>query len=63
VRELIQADLDAANANYAQVEQIKKFAILPRDFTLEAGEMTPSLKLKRNVVYDKFAEAFEDLYA
>ena len=40
VRALVQADLDAANANYAQVEQIKRFAILPRDFTLEDGELT-----------------------
>ncbi len=63
VRELIQADLDAVNANYAQVEQIKKFAILSRDFTLEAGELTPSLKLKRNVVYATYADEFERLYA
>ena len=63
VRELIQADLDAVNANYAQVEQIKRFGILPRDFTLDAGELTPSLKLKRNVVYASYAEVFEDLYS
>jgi long-chain acyl-CoA synthetase len=63
VRALIQADLDEANARYAQVEQIKKFAVLARDFTLEDGELTPSLKLKRNVVYEHYAEHFEDLYA
>lgn len=63
VRELVQADVDAVNAKYAQVEQIKKFALLARDFTLDAGELTPSLKLKRNVVYASYAEAFEDLYA
>jgi long-chain acyl-CoA synthetase len=63
VRALVQADLDAANANYAQVEQIKRFAILPRDFTLEDGELTPSLKLKRNVVYTNYADEFEELYA
>jgi long-chain acyl-CoA synthetase len=62
VRALIQAELDEANSRYAQVEQIKKFRVLPRDFTLEAGELTPSLKLKRNVIYDHYAEAFEDLY-
>src|SRR5262249_48299769 len=39
VRELVQADLDAVNAEYAQVEQIKRFEILPRDFSLEAGEL------------------------
>ena len=56
MRELIQAELDAANAHYAQVEQIKRFKILDRDFTLESGELTPSLKLKRNVVYANYAE-------
>ena len=63
MRALIQADLDAANAHYAQVEQIKRFKILARDFTLEDGELTPSLKLKRNVVYDNYADDFDDLYA
>jgi long-chain acyl-CoA synthetase len=63
VRTLIQAELDAANSRYAQVEQIKKFRVLPRDFTLEAGELTPSLKLKRNVIYENYAGEFEDLYA
>ena len=47
---------------FAQVEQIKRFEVLPRDFTLEDGELTPSLKLKRNIVYDTFAEQFEALY-
>ena len=63
MRALIQADLDEANAHYAQVEQIKRFTILARDFTLEDGELTPSLKLKRNVIYENYADEFEDLYA
>ena len=62
VRKLIQADLDEANARYARVEQIKKFKILPRDFSLDSGELTPSLKLKRNVVYSNYADEFEELY-
>ena len=63
VRDMIQAELDRVNEQYAKVEQIKRFKILDHDFSLEGGELTPSLKLKRNVVYDKFSEAFEDLYA
>ena len=59
---LIQAELDAANAKYARVEQIKSFTILDRDFTLETGELTPSLKLKRNVVYENCATVFDSLY-
>jgi long-chain acyl-CoA synthetase len=60
--ELIQAELDAVNANYARVEQIKRFKILDRDFTVESGEMTPSLKLKRNVIYGNLADIFEHMY-
>jgi long-chain acyl-CoA synthetase len=62
IRKLIQAELDAANARYAQVEQIKRFKILGRDFTLESGELTPSLKLKRNVIYANYADHFDELY-
>ena len=62
VHELIQEVLDAANAKYAQVEQIKKFQILDHDLSLESGELTPTLKVKRNVVYDRYAEIFDRLY-
>jgi long-chain acyl-CoA synthetase len=63
VRELIQHELDAVNAKYAQVEQIKRFAILDRDLSQETGELTPTLKVKRSVVYDKYDDLFESLYA
>jgi long-chain acyl-CoA synthetase len=63
VQALVQAELDRANAHYAQVEQIKKFAILDRDLTVEHGELTPTLKVKRVVVNERFAELFEALYA
>jgi long-chain acyl-CoA synthetase len=59
---LIQAELDEVNSRYAQVEQIKRFKILRHDFTLESGELTPSLKLKRNVVYTNYADEFDALY-
>jgi long-chain acyl-CoA synthetase len=63
VREMVQKELDRANAKYAQVEQVKRFAILDHDLSQEEGELTPTLKLKRNVVYDRYADRFEDLYA
>jgi long-chain acyl-CoA synthetase len=63
VRELIQNELDAVNAKYAQVEQIKKFAILDHDLSQETGELTPTLKVKRSIVYDKYDELFDSLYA
>jgi len=60
---MVQAELDRANAKYAKVEQIKRFVILDQDFTQETGELTPTLKLKRNVVYENHADAISDLYA
>jgi long-chain acyl-CoA synthetase len=63
VNDLVQRVLDEANQKYAQVEQIKKFKILPRDLSLESGELTPTLKVKRNVVYDRYADVFDQLYA
>jgi long-chain acyl-CoA synthetase len=62
VRQLIQDEVDRVNKKYAQVEQVKKFVLLDHDFSQETGEMTPSLKVKRNVVNDKYAELFDQLY-
>jgi long-chain acyl-CoA synthetase len=62
VRELIQGVLDEANRKYAQVEQVKKFVILDHDLSQETGELTPTLKVKRNVVNEKYAELFDSLY-
>lgn len=59
---LIQAELDSANAKYAQPEQVKKFFILGHDFSQETGELTPTLKVRRSVVHDKYADRFEALY-
>jgi len=60
---LIQEEVDRANARYAQVEQVKKFFILDHDFSQETGELTASLKVKRNVVNELYAERFDALYA
>ena len=60
---LVQGILDEANAKYAQVEQIKNFAILDHDLSQETGELTPTLKVKRNVVNEKYAALFDQLYA
>ncbi len=63
VRALVQDVLDRANAKYASVEQIKKFALLDHDLTQETGELTPTLKLKRNVVNERYADVFDSLYS
>jgi long-chain acyl-CoA synthetase len=63
IHALIQKEVDRANEKYAQVEQVKKFAILDHDLSQPTGELTPTLKVKRNVVNEKYADIFEALYA
>jgi long-chain acyl-CoA synthetase len=61
--ELAQELVDAVNRDRVRVEQIKRFAVLPRDFSQEAGELTPTLKLRRRVVQEHFSAEIERLYA
>ena len=62
VHALIQATLDAANAKYAPVEQVKRFFVLDHDLSQETGELTPTLKVKRAVINEKYAGRFDALY-
>jgi len=62
-QELVQEVVDDVNRDRVRVEQIKRFAILPRDFSQEEGELTPTLKLRRKIVHEHFAEEIENLYA
>jgi long-chain acyl-CoA synthetase len=62
VREAVWKDIDAVNQRFARIEQIKRFAILPRDLSQEEGELTPTLKVKRSVVYKKFGPEVDALY-
>jgi long-chain acyl-CoA synthetase len=61
--ELVQELVDDVNRDRVRVEQIKRFAILLRDFTQEEGELTPTLKLRRKVVHEHFADQIEQLYS
>lgn len=60
---LYQREVDKLNADLAPFERIKKFALLDRDLSQDAGELTPTLKVRRRVVTQKFAEQIEALYA
>ena len=62
VRELLQADIDVANARFARVEQVKRFGILDHDLTQGAGELTPTMKVKRAFIYERYADFFDHLY-
>ncbi|MBX6390553.1 MAG: long-chain fatty acid--CoA ligase [Frankia sp.] len=58
----LQTAVDAANATVSRAEAIKKFVVLPVDFTVETGELTPSLKVRRAHVMDKFADVVAGIY-
>ncbi len=63
VREAIQADIDTLNAGLNRWETIKKFTVLERDLSEEEGELTASLKVKRKVVEEHFADLLEAMYS
>jgi long-chain acyl-CoA synthetase len=62
VRAAIQRDVDEVNARFARIEQIKRFEILPRDLSQADGELTPTLKIKRPVVIERYAAELAALY-
>ena len=63
MKAIIQDHLDEVNKKFARVEQVKKFELLPHDLSQETGELTPTLKVKRNVVAEKYERDIEGLYA
>jgi long-chain acyl-CoA synthetase len=60
---LVQGVVDEANSHFSTVSQVKRFALLDRDLGQETGELTPTLKVKRNVVYTQFADVYAALYS
>jgi long-chain acyl-CoA synthetase len=63
VHALVQEHVDAVNATLARYEMIRRFAIVPRPFSVESGELTPTRKLRRAVIAQRYAEVLDDLYA
>ena len=59
---MIQGYVDQLNAQLERWETIKKFVILPHDLTVEDGELTPSMKVKRRVVEDRYRDLLDALY-
>jgi long-chain acyl-CoA synthetase len=63
VKEFYRELVESFNKFFNQVEQVKKFELLPRDWSVESGELTPKLSLKRKVIMEKYRDAIERIYA
>jgi long-chain acyl-CoA synthetase len=62
VRQLFEDEVTTVNAELARYEQVQVFELLPEEFTIETGELTPTQKIKRRVINQKYGEVIEDLY-
>jgi long-chain acyl-CoA synthetase len=60
--DLLQRQIDALTPNLARYEKVKKVALIENEFTIEGGELTPTLKVKRRVIDDKYRDVIEKLY-
>jgi long-chain acyl-CoA synthetase len=63
VQKLFEQRVDEINKRLAPYETIKKFVLLAHDFSIDGGELTPTLKLRRKIIYEKYRYKIEDLYA
>jgi long-chain acyl-CoA synthetase len=60
---LIKDTVERYNQNFNHVEQIKRFELLPREWSVEGGELTPTLKLKRKVILEKYKDVVKRIYS
>jgi long-chain acyl-CoA synthetase len=59
----IEKEIQHINQRFGQWEQVKKFVLIPRPFSIEGGELTPTLKLRRKNLYTNYAAEIESMYA
>ena len=59
----LQRQIDAVNARLARVQAVKKFKVIPREFSVEGGELTPTMKVRRKVVVEKYKQEIDQLYS
>jgi long-chain acyl-CoA synthetase len=62
VLQLFRETVEEMNKNFNAVEQVKKFELLPSEWTIDGGELTPNLKLKRKVIMEKYRDAISRIY-
>jgi long-chain acyl-CoA synthetase len=62
LKSAVQAAIDDANLAVSRPESIREFRILPEDLTIEGGQLTPTLKVKRSVVLDEYADTLKDIF-
>jgi long-chain acyl-CoA synthetase len=60
--ELIQQEIDRININFGKWEQIKKFELIPHEWSVETGELTPTMKLKRKIIENKYSDIVNRIY-
>jgi long-chain acyl-CoA synthetase len=63
VFELLKSEVNRLTRGLADYEKVKKVALVPTEFTIEGGELTPTLKVRRRVVEEKYQELIESLYS
>ncbi|MEX0772855.1 MAG: long-chain fatty acid--CoA ligase [Balneolales bacterium] len=62
VRRLLQDEIDKVNSSLPDWEQVRKFMIIDKSFTIESGELTPTMKMKRQIVYEKYQHQIDEMY-
>ena len=62
VQHLIQGEIRSRLTDFADFEQVRRFTLLDKEFSQEADEMTPTLKLKRNVIIERYGDRIEEMY-
>jgi len=62
IQALFRSEIDRVSVDLASYETLKEFRLIKEPFTLESGELTPSLKIKRNVVEKRYADIIESMY-
>ena len=63
MKDELQSEIDVINGRFSNPEQVKNFSIVPRDFTIDDGELTPTLKIRRKQINDNWSELIESMYS